>query len=141
MRVPVARAIRVEKRRCGVRGQETHLPKQVGTRSWSEAQSNMKNLEKRLKDFAEGKVVPKGMTVEAAVQEWYEFRDQNEFDNTKAKLMGGKLVEWCEKNNILFLSALASWQMRVRCCLNFYHFVNLPAQANHKHTFRKKQAS
>ena len=78
------------------------------TRSWSEAQSNTKDLEKRLKDFAAGKVVPKGMTVEAAVQEWYKFRDQNEFDNTKAKLMGGKLVEWCEKNNILFLTALTT---------------------------------
>lgn len=65
-------------------------------------------MEKRLKDFAEGKVVPKGMTVEVAVQEWYEFRDQNELDNTKAKLMGGKLVEWCEKSNILLLTALTT---------------------------------
>ncbi len=78
------------------------------TRSWSEAQSKVKDLEKRLKDFAEGKVVPKGMTVEAAVQEWYEFREQNDSDNTKAKLMGGKLVEWCEKNNILLLTALTT---------------------------------
>ena len=52
--------------------------------------------------------MPKGMTVEAALQEWYEFRDQNELDNTKAKLMGGKLVEWCEKNNILLLTALTT---------------------------------
>jgi integrase len=78
------------------------------TRSWSEAQSKVKDLEKRLKDFAEGKVVPKGMTVEAVLQEWYEFRDQNELDNTKAKLMGRKLVEWCEKNNILLLTALTT---------------------------------
>lgn len=76
------------------------------TRSWSEAQSNVKDLEKRLKDFAEDKVVPKGMSVEVASQEWHEFRDQNGWDNTKAKLMGGKLVEWCEKNKILLLSAL-----------------------------------
>jgi hypothetical protein len=60
----------------------------LGTRSWSEAQSKKKDLEERPKDFAEGKVVPKGMTVEAAVQEWYEFRDQDDLDNTKAKLMG-----------------------------------------------------
>ena len=80
----------------------------LGTRSWSEAQSNWKNLEKRLKDFAEGKVVPKGMTVKAALQEWYEFRDQNDLDNTKAKLMGGKLVEWCENNDILLLTALTT---------------------------------
>jgi len=62
------------------------------TRSWFEAQSRVKGLEKRLKDFAEGKVVPKGMTVEAALQEWYEFRDRNGLGNTKAKQMGGKLV-------------------------------------------------
>ncbi len=87
----------------------TYQPKwSLETRSWSEAQSKVKDLEKRLKDFAEGKVVPKGMTVEAAVQEWYEFRDQNELDNTKAKLMGGKLVEWCEKNNILLLTAFTT---------------------------------
>jgi len=78
------------------------------TRSWSEAQSKVKDLEKRLKDFAEGKVVPKGMTVEAALQEWYEFRDQNGLENTKAKTDGGKLVKWCEKNNILLLTALST---------------------------------
>jgi integrase len=65
-------------------------------------------LEKRLKDFAEGKVVPKGMTVEAALEEWYEFRDQNGLDNAKANLMGGKLVEWCEKNNIRLLTSLTT---------------------------------
>ena len=44
----------------------TYQPKwSLETRSWSEAQSKVKDLEKRLKDFAEGKVVPKGMTVEA----------------------------------------------------------------------------
>ena len=37
------------------------------TRSWSEAQSKVKDLEKRLKDFAEGKVVPKGMTVDSSL--------------------------------------------------------------------------
>jgi integrase len=78
------------------------------TRSWSEAQSKVRDLEKRLKDFAEGNVVPKGMTVEAALQEWYKFRDQDGLDNTKAKLMGGKLVEWCERNNILLLTALTT---------------------------------
>ena len=80
----------------------------LGTRSWSEAQSKVTALEKRLKDFTDGKVVPKGMTVEAALHEWYEFRDQDGLDNTKAKLMGGKLVEWCEKNNTLLLTALTT---------------------------------
>jgi integrase len=78
------------------------------TRSWSEAQSKVRDLEKRLKDFAEGKVVSKGMTVEAALQEWYKFRDQDVLDNTKAKQMGGKLVEWCERNNILLLTAVTT---------------------------------
>ena len=54
-------------------------------RSWSEAQSKVKDLERRLKDFAEGKIVPKGMNVEAALEEWYKFRAQNGLDNTKAK--------------------------------------------------------
>jgi hypothetical protein len=38
------------------------------TRIWSDAHSKVPALEKRLKDFAEGKVVPKGMTVEAALK-------------------------------------------------------------------------
>ena len=80
----------------------------LGTRSWSEAQSKTKELEKRLKDFAEGKVVPKGLAVEAAIQEWYEFREQNKLDNTKAKLMGRKLTDWCEANGVLMLSALTT---------------------------------
>ena len=65
-------------------------------------------MEKRLKDFADGKVVPKGMTLEASLQEWYRFRDQNELGNTKAKQMGGKLVKWCEENNILLLTAFTT---------------------------------
>ncbi len=75
------------------------------TRGWSEAQSRVNDLEKRLKDFAEGKQVPKNETVAGALQEWYEFRDQNGLGNTKAKQMGSKLVEWCEKKNILLLTA------------------------------------
>ena len=42
------------------------------------------------------------------MQEWYKFRDQDGLDNTKAKQMGGKLVEWCERNNILLLTALTT---------------------------------
>jgi len=80
----------------------------LAARSWSDAQSKVTALQERLKDFAEGRVVPKGMTVEAALREWYEFRAQNDLDNTKAKLMGGKLVEWCEKNDVLLLTALTT---------------------------------
>jgi integrase len=68
----------------------------------------VKKLEKRLKDFAEGKEEPRGTTVEVALQEWYKFREQDRLDNTKAKQMGGKLVEWCEKNNVLVLTALTT---------------------------------
>jgi integrase len=48
------------------------------------------------------------MPVEAALKVWYEFRAQNGLDNTKAKLLGRKLVDWCEANNILLLSALTT---------------------------------
>lgn len=90
----------------------------LGTRSWSQAQSKVTALEERLNDFTDGKVVPKGMTAEAALQEWYEFRDQNGLDNTKAKLLGGKLVDWCEENNILLLRALTTdklikWRLKL----------------------------
>ena len=78
------------------------------TRSWSDAQSKVTGLEKRLNDFAEGKVVPKGMTMEEALQEWYKFRDQNALGNSKAKQMGSKLVEWCEENNVLLLAAFTT---------------------------------
>lgn len=86
------------------------------TRSWSEAQSRVDDLEKRLKDFAEGKQVPKDETVAAALQEWYKFREQNGLSNAKAKQMGGKLVQWCEKKNILLLTAFTAdkaikWRM------------------------------
>src|ERR1700733_6509820 len=78
------------------------------TRSWSEAQVKLKDLEKRLIDFDEGKVVPKGVTIEAALLEWYEFRAQNKLSNAKTRQIGGKLVEWCEKNGLLLLTALTT---------------------------------
>jgi hypothetical protein len=80
----------------------------LNTRSWSEAQSKVADLETRLKNFSEGKVVPKDRTIEAALREWYEFREQNKLGNTKAKQVGGKHVEWCEKNNILLLTAFTT---------------------------------
>lgn len=75
------------------------------TRSWSEAQTRVESLTKRLKDRAEGKEEPKDVTVAEALQEWYEFRDQNGLGNTKAKQMGSKLVEWSEQKNIILLTA------------------------------------
>jgi integrase len=78
------------------------------TRSWSEAQTRVEDLKKRLKDFAEGKEVREDVTIAEALQEWYKFRDQNKLGNTKAKQMGAKLVKWCEKKNILLLTAFTT---------------------------------
>ena len=80
----------------------------LGTRSWTEAQSKKTALEKRLNDFAEGKVVPSGKTVVEAVKEWLAFRERYGKGNTKADLMGRKLIEWCEKENIHLLSAITT---------------------------------
>ena len=79
------------------------------TRSWSEAQSKAKELEKNLQALAEGKTVSqKGVTVEDAIKEWLEFRSKNGLDNTKADLMGRKHIDWCEKNEILLLTAITT---------------------------------
>jgi hypothetical protein len=48
------------------------------------------------------------VTVKAAMDEWLEFRSKNGLDNTKADLMGGKLTEWCEKNDVVLLSAITT---------------------------------
>ncbi|MGD0414521.1 MAG: hypothetical protein ABSA80_04140 [Terriglobales bacterium] len=78
------------------------------TRSWSEAQGKAKDLEKRLKDFADGKVSNRGISVEDAVKEWWALREQNKLNNIKAKLMGQKLIDWSEANGVLMLSALTT---------------------------------
>lgn len=41
------------------------------------------------------------MTVEAAVKEWLEFRSKNQLGNTKAKLLGDKLVAWCKEHETI----------------------------------------
>lgn len=92
----------------------------LGTRSWSDAQSKWKDVQERLKDFAEGKVVPKGKTVVEAVKEWLAFRERYGKGNTKADLMGRKLIEWCEKENIHLLSAITTDRvMRFQISLPF----------------------
>jgi hypothetical protein len=99
MPLSVARSICLEGSPLRFRGQKLAYQNKwsLETRSWSEAQSRVNDLEKRLKDFVEGKQVPKDETVAAVLQEWYEFRDQNGLGNTKAKQIGSKFVEWCEK--------------------------------------------
>jgi hypothetical protein len=52
-------------------------------------------------------VNPKG-AVEDALREWLEFRSKNGLGNTKADLMGRKLTDWCEKNEILLLTAVTT---------------------------------
>jgi len=92
----------------------------LGTRSWSDAQSKWKDLDERLKDFADGKVVPKGKTVVEAVKEWLAFRERYGKGNAKADLMGRKLIEWCENENIHLLSAITTDRiMRFQISLPF----------------------
>jgi hypothetical protein len=80
----------------------------ANTRSWSEAQTNAKKLEKDLEDLLQGKTVRHCVTVEAAIKEWLEFREKNRLVNTKPKLMGQKLIDWCEKNEIFLLTAITT---------------------------------
>jgi integrase len=92
----------------------------ANTRSWSEAQTNAKKLEKDLEDLLQGKTVRHGVTVEVAINEWQEFREKNGLTNTKPKLMGQKLIDWCEKNEILLLTAITTDRvMKFRMSLPF----------------------
>ena len=84
------------------------------TRSWSEAQGKAKDLEKRLKDFADGKVSNKGISVEDAVKEWWALREQNKLNNVKAKLMGQKLID-CKC--ILWDGRNARWETSQHACV------------------------
>ena len=94
--------------------------KSLNTRSWSKAQTNAKALEKKLEALLEGKPVHTGVTVEAAVKDWLEFRSKNQLGNTKAKLMGDKLVEWCKEHEVLMLSAITTDRvMKFRMSLPF----------------------
>ena len=60
---------------------------------------------------------PKGYSVEKAVDEWIEEREQEQKDNVKAKYLTKKLVAWCHRNNIQYLNqiqkhALKLWRTR-----------------------------
>lgn len=76
------------------------------TRIWSEAQTNVKRLRTDLEALLEGKPVRQNVTVKAAVNEWLEFRSKNGLTSNKGKLMGEKLVAWCEKNDVVLLAAI-----------------------------------
>src|ERR1700689_4620469 len=49
----------------------------LAPRSWSQGQPRVDDLEPRLKDFPEGKQVPKKEVVAGGLQEWHEFREQD----------------------------------------------------------------
>lgn len=92
----------------------------AGTRIWAEAQQNARKLEKDLEDLLQGKQTSNGTTVEKAVAEWLQFREANRLTNTKPKLMGDKLVKWCEQNGVLMLSAFtAACAVKFRMSLPF----------------------
>jgi hypothetical protein len=93
----------------------------LNARTWSEAQQNATKLENDLEAVLEGRPVrQKSTTVEAAVQEWLAFRSKNGLINTKPKFMGSKLVEWCNGNEVLLLSAITPDQaVKFRMSLPF----------------------
>jgi len=78
------------------------------TRIWSEAQTNVKRLRTDLEALLEGKPLRRNVTVKAAVNEWLEFRSKNGLTSNKGKLMGQKLVAWCENNDVVLLAAIVA---------------------------------
>jgi integrase len=87
---------------------------------WSQAQIRAKRLTCDLEALLEGKPVRQHVTVKAAMEEWLEFRSKNGLTNAKAKLMGDKLVAWCESNNVVLLTAITTeGAMKFRTSLPF----------------------
>jgi hypothetical protein len=77
-------------------------------------------LEKDLEDILQGKQVRHGITVETAINEWWQFREKNSLGNAKAKLMRQKLIDWCQENDVLLITALTMERvMKFRMSLPF----------------------
>jgi len=74
----------------------------------SEAQRNAKKLENDLEDLLQGKQVRHGVTIETAIKEWWQFREKSGLGNAKAKLMGQKLIDWCQENDVLLITAFTA---------------------------------
>lgn len=90
------------------------------TRIWSAAQTNKRQLDSELTALLEGKPVRQNVTVQAAVEEWLKFKEQNRIGIKKAKLMSDKLVAWCKENDVIFLTALTPERtMRFRTSLPY----------------------
>lgn len=92
----------------------------LNARTWSEAQQNATKLERDLEALIQGKPARKSVTVEAAVQEWLDFRSKTGLTNTKPKLMGDKLVDWCKNNDVALLTGITTERvMKFRTSLPF----------------------
>lgn len=66
-------------------------------------------LQNDLEDLLQGKQVRQGITIETAVREWWRFREKRGLGNIKAKLMGQKLIDWCQENDMLLITAFSEW--------------------------------
>jgi hypothetical protein len=92
----------------------------LNARSWSEAQQNATKLGRDLEGLIEGKPARKSVTVEDALHEWLAFRSKNGLTNTKPKLMGDKLVDWCKNNDVALLTGITTERiMKFRTSLPF----------------------
>ncbi|MGA7471292.1 MAG: hypothetical protein WBW60_01085 [Candidatus Sulfotelmatobacter sp.] len=92
----------------------------LNARTWSEAQQNATKLERDLEALIQGKPARKSVTVEAAVLEWLDFRSKIGLTNTKPKLMGDKLVDWCKNNDVALLTGIKTERvMKFRTSLPF----------------------
>jgi len=90
--------------------QQDGKPVQVSAKTRSFA--GVKEAAERQTRLLRGEIVkpknPKSLTIEQAVKDWLEFREKNGLGNTKPGLMGRKLVEWADANNVLYLHELTS---------------------------------
>ena len=78
------------------------------TRLWSEAQTKAKRFNSDIEALLQGKPVRQNITVKAAIGKWLEFRSKNGLTSNKGKLMGDKLVAWCDNNNVVLLTAITT---------------------------------
>jgi integrase len=78
------------------------------TRSFTEAQANAQSLSKKLEALLEGKPAKESISIADAVAKWLKFREQEGKGNTKADLMGRKLIDWCDKHGIVMMTAITT---------------------------------
>jgi integrase len=76
--------------------------------SMSKAQAAWKKLSEDLDALLEGKPVRNTIGIETAIQKWLEFREQHGKGNTKADLMGRKLIDWCANNSVMLVTQITT---------------------------------